>query len=1711
MIDLNNLLEDQIPIDDGIPYRIILNGDNVTENYDSFLEIDNKNDGYTISRGVSVIVSVADLNKSSIKINKFTVYYTDSGSVDITYSNTPLFFNSSVESLDIVIDRIDTGTPSPTSGVGYVIKQTQDTNLYIDHFLEWAISPDVALTRELNYTKLDSNFLFTRGLTYAIRVSPNSSVYGLLSIKSVQVDNTLYTSNLDDYISFSVGPNDSNIIIDVDPTNIYRYLDIKLKNPKDGVEYGFINFIINRDKENNRSIQFTQAVSCIVGETFEVLLDKNELYTISNIEVDGKVMTSGKFDVDTTTSDILIELSYTPDPQPEPPPVIIRPVFILNDYPIRMYKNVLDPYIVTFNVSNSPVSITSVRIDINNILYDVIEVRSDNGIIELPLYSSMFDTIGNYFIQLYPINNSIQGDSVSFNIEVLPFIEISSIVSVKYEPVITGPDFSDYDVPFIIQWESNSYTDYILAFTENGRQFAKLYPIGEITLSISDLLQPTEYTYTNKTFKITLVPFNRNSIEGDPYTFEFEFIIGRVLTKDLAINHIIETYESRLKSIAPSVFSDISKYGTHVANIGSDGEYLITNWVGDVKDINNVSLTDDSLILKLYDPLPTSVDTTAFVTISKLLTNPIVDIVSLRPDSTETYSELRGPNFNINTVYESISTDVTSLLSSNDITNDRLLSEYIATNGIDIKKLDIQYLKDNEIQWSNFVNFSSAVDRVNVLYYKIRLLENLYKQRNALQSSSILVDSIQKITDNIVGSIGTFDGFEHYMYYGRDSLCYPYINDEPVAVDSPEAVQWYNTILHSANEFDYNNPNYIVNHIPAFIHKDQQNSEFLLFLSMIANHFDIFWVYIRRLSERKTQTYTKYGSADVFVYDMLKSFGWDSYNHFSSNNIWEYLFGTNSDGATIYEMPLSAANHEIWRRLLSNLPYILKSKGTKTAVQAVLNCYGIPRDVVSILEFGHTNTEGKYKQTIERISAALGLDNGSISVNWNDVSFNATTQKPQTILIRHRVDHNSPIVDVLTKSSFKVQYYKVSETHHRYIVILGTPDLLISPFGSYVLDSNNVPTRLDADPNNHIFTTDDIASNADFDALFVSCEIMGTSSVYMIKNYKYDGSMVYSYTSNEYIANETYWSIGSTFNIGPSYSGLIDSLKVYKSILNESVTRIHASYPDSIQGNTDVAYKDDLMLYVPFEFIFNVTNGSTLQNLAISNEYNTPHITVNSIQSATEYPYQFSVYDSVQQAVVSYNVHTTFDKVRIEDTNLISDLSHERRSTLKSYDNSLVDSPKLGFVVSPAYHLNLDISRTIGAFNLGDYIGDPSDMYKSEYRSLSNLRDVYFDDNSNSFNYYFTYIKYVNKLLFETLLKLVPLRSKVSYGILIEPHILERSKVKKHKPTSNFADGGTSSILVGVETNAVTHGTLRFDVDTKQYAITSHTNDYESFIDTTDAVVDFNYDTFGTDVDISDVYILSTNATYNTNLDQLDPSISSDALSIGDLVVDIKSRSERCASKYVTYAGFTDDVISNIFPINGYSWIYKLNYNGSISYNLYVVLKIKIKNVIRKYVVNNIYSYPYDFVDIDEIIDVISIVPIIGNDFYFADLTDDDGNVIVDEFNRVVYESLINSTVIDYILSNTQNSIVGVFNGCHYISKNEILGIELVNGYSKNHHKYISGYSEGMRRSFYKGSVQDKTTTPDGLPAVEVFATNPNSLKVTESYRGSGKPILKIS
>src|SRR5690606_5863749 len=92
-----------------------------------------------------------------------------------------------------------------------------------------------------------------------------------------------------------------------------------------------------------------------------------------------------------------------------------------------------------------------------------------------------------------------------------------------------------------------------------------------------------------------------------------------------------------------------------------------------------------------------------------------------------------------------------------------------------------------------------------------------------------------------------------------------------------------------------------------------------------------------------------------------------------------------------------------------------------------------------------------------------------------------------------------------------------------------------------------------------------------------------------------------------------------------------------------------------------------------------------------------------------------------------------------------------------------------------------------GSINFDNIIGNPGDLYNDEYGGLSSLNKDYFQTwlNNKSYNYYdyIRLLKFFDGSLFKIIKDFTPARSNTITGLTIQPHVLERNKIKQYKPT----------------------------------------------------------------------------------------------------------------------------------------------------------------------------------------------------------------------------------------------------------------------------------------------------------------------------------------
>ncbi|SVC63531.1 uncharacterized protein METZ01_LOCUS316385, partial [marine metagenome] len=154
-------------------------------------------------------------------------------------------------------------------------------------------------------------------------------------------------------------------------------------------------------------------------------------------------------------------------------------------------------------------------------------------------------------------------------------------------------------------------------------------------------------------------------------------------------------------------------------------------------------------------------------------------------------------------------------------------------------------------------------------------------------------------------------------------------------------------------------------------------------------------------------------------------------------------------------------------------------------------------------------------------------------------------------------------------------------------------------------------------------------------------------------------------------------------------------------------------------------------------------------------------------------------------------IRTSANKVRIENAAYIDrigenvNLSPTNRVEISSYDRSPLDSNRVGVYFSPIDVMNQDIINQLSDFNFDQYLGDPRDDDKQQYRDLESVKLEYFKKytGANNFWDYLRLLNYFDHSLFNQLETLLPARSKAVVGVLIEPNILERNKQPRSYPT----------------------------------------------------------------------------------------------------------------------------------------------------------------------------------------------------------------------------------------------------------------------------------------------------------------------------------------
>ena len=897
--------------------------------------------------------------------------------------------------------------------------------------------------------------------------------------------------------------------------------------------------------------------------------------------------------------------------------------------------------------------------------------------------------------------------------------------------------------------------------------------------------------------KYWLYTYSKNILTFDDLYVQLKYIVQKEYVNQLNVINFFDVDLTDAINLITAIVWDqfvqveikkleynfITKFYSYYKNGINFGNGVIIKFLDHSYDSSSESTdTHSTLLIKLDAPLSFNYSVKSTCWISNISITPFVQNVILIKETVSKNYKISGPNFSIKIVNSNQNTiDNVSSLDPDldaDTQSEININKKLAT-------LDIDYS-----EFSNFVLFSSAALRIKIFKNKLNRLDALDSTletiTSAINSSTAILSAsyateFNTYTVERLSIKNGFDGFE----------CYLYTSQSLVSGSTSDTNSNYYTYVYDAEEFDINNRDSLVNNTPEYIKMDENNNDYLVFLSMVGHHFDNIYQYIKSfpiLNSKDTNSGDSY-LPDI-IYYLLNSFGWNTSTDFANKSlVTNYLNSANSGSQSI---SAKDKNEMIWKRILDTLPYIYKTKGTTECINLLMSCYGIPLNILSIREFGGSKIENS------KVSSYL-YDEKYFFTKYN--SKNEYVEIPYTgsaksleFTFKLNEDYNlNDTVDLASKdTNWKIYLKKTKQNEYgniyfsildKSIEIENVPIFNKDRFYNVLLRRNDTSSFYDT-------TTDENYVPTKYDLVIKSNQDDRES-------FSKSGSIFLTRTYNQSFYNDGNLYFGNYPSSTNKFTGLIDKILLVKNALTDyDFTQYSKNY--GFYGNNQGENTwDNLIFRYNFDYPIDLRTTTSIypyfpegKSEYTGHAYNFTYTNLTQSNACTYYsqsvfPYQFEEVDIVQASIISKYGPNKYNnkKVRKVEQTLLTQPS-PIQSVARNLSQLTPDSNLLGVFVSPFKVKDDDIIDFLGDYNIVDDIADPGYLYESKYKSLETLSDAYYTYRGETVLYqeFMTVFRsYFDTSVFDVIKNVIPARVKLLTGILIEPSILERPKFQ-YKP-----------------------------------------------------------------------------------------------------------------------------------------------------------------------------------------------------------------------------------------------------------------------------------------------------------------------------------------
>jgi len=941
--------------------------------------------------------------------------------------------------------------------------------------------------------------------------------------------------------------------------------------------------------------------------------------------------------------------------------------------------------------------------------------------------------------------------------------------------------------------------------------------------------EPPKFADTGLSVKINVIaytPLRVDFVVVDPKPAGNISI--EVLPIELNISPIILGLINAYISDSFDTFIDPERYFKLLLNYGDDKQTTIANY-----RLNSVD--PRQLQLKLIGPVPSDISVNTPVFLGREVAKTFIDDVRIgfAPAKDRTpYLRPRNTKVKVPGNYkQSLEANLETL---NLLTGSVGTLNNVATFEDSIFRKWYSYdwnsteLNEDFTDYKNFIFYSSAELRLAAFSEKVRRIERI--QTQALQTSDYIttasvatgsfstlagpitlgtsIDDVTVVSGSLVGDalitasrtyalqieniIRTLDTYERYLFYGPTNIPYSASVDYGInftefnytaawpknssgqlfSVDSPIAQDWITTQLEIAQRFDEQNVNSFAKFIPSHIAYDDESQSFITFVLAVGHFFDNIKSYVDQMNVNiyDRQFDPESGMSIDLVWEIAESFGVKLPNPYSIYTLQEYILPTESQDK------IRVLSAETWKRLLNSLIFLLKARGTNTAVNSFLRILGIHPQLLSVKESEY-NTSASFLITEE---FSNGLEFSSAINSYIVVPMSSSLRDTKTLQLRFatRTPQNVTVANFDDSLALNIEV-SASNTQFGRVVLMSGSQMVLSSSYETIFDNEFIDIMLRRYPS---FTDLTVIRND-------GEEILHSSS-----NISLDASVVTSWTASRNFFVGGSGSIKSVNN----FAGVVDEVRAWGELIERDTFIAQTYDPGSYTGNTVTSSIQSLFTQLSFNKEFD------LSTRFIQNE--SPYFNKNGVSDPFDVIARTNIEFIEVEGFISSESYTRFNrKVRINtptfggSTYTTSKVKVAPEPVFKDKDvidgaptlrvnRSIVSLEEkrekrattfVTLAISPTDFQNQNISRAFGGFNINNLIGDPAEVAAPEYKKLKELQRLYS-------RHFYSKVD-ANRLIriFETILDgmsdfidfLMPIKARLQTGILIQPNILERTKV----------------------------------------------------------------------------------------------------------------------------------------------------------------------------------------------------------------------------------------------------------------------------------------------------------------------------------------------